>query len=282
LNGLGIDVIVCAKNREKPMANVLRQITNEIPVENLIVIYGTSSDRTRETALKYTEKVYWDEDEGLSAARNIGIKKSSSEIVAMIDTDVILPKGWYQKLMRHFDDNKVAAATGTCIFGYGCTPLQKWWEHFGSLGQETWGCHNVMFRRKTILSIGNFDKRIKGAGEDYDIHKRILEAGFKWIWDKEVVVHHPMNPLEHLKHNIWWAKGVSSLNGEKPFSLSQLFIRIIFMIRGNMENVMIHPILSVYLPFIDVIWIFTDFKTRCSRQKQQRINSPGSLGDLKG
>ena len=282
MKGLGIDVIVCAKNREIPMANVLRQITNEIPVENLIVIYGTSSDRTRETALKYTEKVYWDEDEGLSAARNLGIRKSSSEIVAMIDTDVILPKGWFQKLVRHFDDNKVAAATGTCIFGYGCAPLQKWWEHFGSLGQVTWGCHNVMFRRKTILSIGNFDKRIKGAGEDYDVYKRILEAGFKWVWDKEVVVHHPMNPLEYLKHNIWWAKGVTSLNDEKPFSLSQFFFRIVFMIKGNMENVTIHPILSLYLPFIDVIWLLTDFKTRCLRQKQQRINSPVLLSDLKG
>ena len=81
--GLGIDVVVCAKNREKPIANLLRQITSEIPIENLIVVYGTSSDRTREVALQFTDKVYWDEDEGLGAARNLGIRKSSSEIVSV-------------------------------------------------------------------------------------------------------------------------------------------------------------------------------------------------------
>ncbi len=268
MGGLGIDVIVCAKNREKPMANVLRQIVNEIPVENLIIIYGSSSDRTQEIALEYTEKVYWDEDEGLGAARNLGIRQSSSEIVAMIDTDVILPKDWYQKLIRQFDDKKVAAATGTCIYGYGCTPLQKWWEHFGSFGQVQWGCHNVMFRRNAVLSIGNFDKRIKGAGEDFDVYKRILEAGFKWVWDKEVVVHHPMSALEFMKHNIWWAKGVSSQNGEEPFSIGQLLVRTVFMIRSNIEHITIHPILSLYLPLIDMIWLMTDFKTRCSKQRK--------------
>ena len=270
---MGIDVVVCAKNREKPMARLLKQITSEIPVENLIVVYGSSSDRTREVALQYTEEVYWDEDEGLGAARNLGIRKASSEIVAMVDTDVILPKGWYQNLIRHFDDNKVAAATGTCIYGYGCSPLQKWWEYFGKLADVQWGCHNVMFRRSAVLGIGNFDKRIKGAGEDYDVFKRLLEAGFKWAWAKEVVVYHPMNALEHLEHNIWWARGVSELKVEKPFSASGLFFRILYIVRRNMEHVTIHPILPGYLPIIDLIWLLTDFKTRCSRQRKLALKN---------
>jgi GT2 family glycosyltransferase len=133
-----------------------------------------------------------------------------------------------------------------------------------------------MFRRNAVLSIGNFDKRIKGAGEDYDLHKRLLNAGFRWIWAKEVVVYHPMNPLEHLKHNIWWAKRVTSLNGEKPFSLGGLLFRIVFMIRNNMEYVTIHPILSAYLPLIDMIWLMTDFKTRCSRQRKSVLDEAKS------
>ena len=282
--GLGIDVVVCAKNREKPIANLLRQITSEIPIENLIVVYGTSSDRTREVALQFTDKVYWDEDEGLGAARNLGIRKSSSEIVAMIDTDVILPKDWYKKLVRHFDDSKVAAATGTCIYGYGCSPLQKWWEYFGRLADVQWGCHNVMFRRSAVLSIGNFNKEIKGAGEDYDVFKRLLKAGYKWAWAKEVVVFHPMNAFETLKHNIWWAKGVTSLNGEKPFSAVDLAFRLLYMIRRNMEHVTIHPILSGYLPIVDMIWLMTDFKTRCARQKKSVLNvaAKGMLAGKRG
>jgi cellulose synthase/poly-beta-1,6-N-acetylglucosamine synthase-like glycosyltransferase len=265
---MGIDVVVCAKNSENTMENMLRQIRREIPVENLIIIYGTSFDHTKEISLKYTDKVYWDEDKGLGAARNLGIRKSASEIVAMIDTDVILPKKWYQNLVRHFKNDKIAAAVGTCIYGYGCTPIQKYYEYNSIHHKEgEWGTHNVLFRRNAILKIGNFNKQINGAGEDYDIYKRLIKAGFEWKWDKEVIVYHPITIFQHLKHNIWWAKGITSLKSEKLFSIHQLLGCFLNILKRGIKYSNLHFFLLFYVPFIDLIWLFIDFRSRSLKQK---------------
>jgi cellulose synthase/poly-beta-1,6-N-acetylglucosamine synthase-like glycosyltransferase len=266
---MGIDVVVCAKNREKTMENILRQIKREIPVENLIVIYGTSSDRTKEIALQHTDIVHWDGDEGLAAARHLGIQISSTEIVAMIDTDVILPKNWYHNLIKHFNNNDaVVAVVGTCVYGYGCPPLQKFYESFNRRWDKAWSTSNILFRRDAVLKIGNFNKKIKGAGEDYDIYSRLIEGGYQYIWEEKVVVYHPMTLLEYLKHNIWWAKGSASVKEEKPFTLRQLLSRLLGIIKRGLVFATIHPVLSLYIPINDLIWTLIDIRVRSQRQKK--------------
>ena len=122
---MDLDVVVCAKNRAALLERVLKQIIREIPFRDLIVIYGSSTDGTREVAERYTKSVFWDGDKGLGAARNLGIRKAGSELVAMIDTDVVLTKDWCKRLVRHFENNRVAAVMGATIYGYGYRPIQQ-------------------------------------------------------------------------------------------------------------------------------------------------------------
>ena len=187
-----VDVVVCTKNQAKALDQVLTQIVREIPFENLIVVYGNSTDNTREIASKYTDKVFWDADKGLGAARNMGIQKATSEIVAMIDSDVTLDKGWYSQLIGHFQNPDVAAVMGTCVYGYGCKPLESYWEYQRCNEIINYGCQNTMFRRELVLKVGNFNKAIKGAGEDYDLFQRLLSAGFEWLWIRDASAYHPM------------------------------------------------------------------------------------------
>lgn len=202
---MDLDVVVCAKNRAETMERVLQQIIREIPFRELIVIYASSEDRTKEVAEKYTKKVFWDEDRGIGAARNLGIRKASSELVAMVDTDVVLTKDWYKHLLKHFEDPKVAAVMGTNIYGYGFLPIQRLHEYWRWESPDMGGyTTNTILRRDFVLEVGNFDETIRGAGEDYDLYKRILAAGYRWVWDREVVVHHPMTLSEYLSHLRWW------------------------------------------------------------------------------
>ena len=71
---MDLDVVVCAKNRAEMLERVLRQIIREIPFRELIVIYASSQDKTKEVAEKYTKKIFWDDDRGLAAARNLGFR----------------------------------------------------------------------------------------------------------------------------------------------------------------------------------------------------------------
>lgn len=202
-----LDVVICVRNQGKVLDRLMRQLPRYVPFKNLIVVYGDSADDTKSIAEKYTSLVFWDGNKGLGAARKLGMAKATSEIVAMIDSDVILGKGWYNQLISQFNNPKTAAAMGTCVYGYGCKPLEAYWEYLRRIGENNYGCHNTMFRREVILQVGNFKDTIKGAGEDYDLYLRLLNAGYDWVWVRAASAYHPMRLGDYYKHLRWWAQG---------------------------------------------------------------------------
>jgi glycosyltransferase involved in cell wall biosynthesis len=259
---MDLDVVVCAKNRAGTLEQILRQIKHEIPYKDLIVIYGASDDETEEIAKKYTDKVFWDEDRGLGAARNLGVRKASSELVAMIDSDVILTTGWHKRLMKHVGDPKVAAAMGTTIYGYGLLPIQRLWEYWQRTTPVKWGCTNTIFKRDCVLKVGNFDEAIRGAGEDYDLYKRILAAGYKWVQDREVVVYHPMNLSEYLNHTYWWEEAIPLMRDlavqVRTYSLFKIYCRLAYQLLKSVEkgvrlSRIVDPRMLFYVPMLEAI-----------------------------
>ena len=288
---MNLDVVVCAKNRADALEKALQQITREVPFRDLIVVYASSKDRTKEIAEKYTKKVFWDEDKGLGAARNLGMRKASSELVAMIDTDIILTKDWYKRLKKHFQDPKVAAAMGTPIYGYGCLPIQRLSEYERWMGGTLWGCTNTIFKRDSVLEVGNFDETISGAGEDYDLFKRLLAAGYKWVWDKEVVVYHPMSLPEYFHHFAWW-RGCTPLIRElivqvRNHSLFRIYCRFAYSILKSFQegvrlSLIVHPTMLFYIPMLNVVKVRAQIKglkkMLCSEGIHKKPNNPREDG----
>ncbi|MBP3475994.1 MAG: glycosyltransferase family 2 protein [Lachnospiraceae bacterium] len=84
-----ISVCIITKNEEK---NIEKCLAPLIPYNFEIIIVDTgSTDRTKEIALKYTDKVYdfeWIDD--FSAARNFSLKKASHNYVLVLDSDEFL------------------------------------------------------------------------------------------------------------------------------------------------------------------------------------------------
>lgn len=278
LETMDLDVVVCAKNRAEALERILKQIIREIPFRNLIVIYGSSKDGTKQVAEKYTKKVFWDGDKGLGAARNMGIRKTESELVAMIDTDVVLTKDWYKHVMRHFDDPKVAAAMGTTLYGYGNPLVRRHFEYCLSWMHEWWGCTNTVFRRGVLLEIGNFDERIHGAGEDYDLFRRMSSAGYRWVWDREFVVYHPMSFSEYLHRFGWWAKATPIVRElvvqAETWSLFRIYCRYAYSTlesfkEGVRLSFVLHPTMMFFVPLFE----FVTVTARLSELKKSLIAS---------
>jgi glycosyltransferase involved in cell wall biosynthesis len=255
---------VCAKNQSIPLGRVLSQIVRGVPFENLIVVFGTSRDETRETAAKYTDKVFWDEDKGLGAARSLGMRKAESEIVAMIDSDVILGENWYSQLIGHFQDPDVAAVMGTCVYGYGCKPLEAYWEYQRRNERVNWGCQNTMFRRELVLNVGNFNEQIKGAGEDYELYQRLLRASYKWLWVREASAYHPMTMIEYINHVRWWSRGKPYIDEAAQWAAKTSIFRVysrqmLYLIesfsKGVKLSVDVDPVFLLYWPALRMIQV---------------------------
>ena len=90
---LSVGMIV--KNEEKHLDNclsALKNLTDHIPSELIIVDTG-STDKTRDIALKYTDKVYdfeWIND--FAAARNFGLEKAKGKWFMFLDADEYFDK----------------------------------------------------------------------------------------------------------------------------------------------------------------------------------------------
>ena len=92
-NKIILSVGMIVKNEEEHLENclsALKKLLDNVPSELIIVDTG-STDRSKEIAYKYTDKVYdfeWIAD--FSAARNYGLKKAKGEWFMFIDADEYL------------------------------------------------------------------------------------------------------------------------------------------------------------------------------------------------
>ncbi len=185
-----------AYNEEKQIGGCLESVLKETAGKHydveIIVVNNASSDRTSEVALSYPGvRVVDQPKKGLTWARHAGYLAATGELIANIDADTRLPKGWLDRVFREFESNeKLVALSGPYIYydlpfltGVG-VKLFYW------AGYLTYLFNHFIFRRAGMLQGGNFivwkdaiekiggyDLDISFYGEDTDIAKRIQKVG---------------------------------------------------------------------------------------------------------
>ena len=110
----------------KPLVSVIAPIYNEkktleINIEKIrtaladysheiIIVDGYSTDRTREIAAKYADKVIYQISKGVGGARNDGAREAKGRILVFTDADVVFPKNWLERIISYFekDDDLIA------------------------------------------------------------------------------------------------------------------------------------------------------------------------------
>jgi len=110
-----ISIIIPAYNEEKDIKDVLESINKQNYPKDLIetiVIDDKSTDKTAEIASKYNVKIIKGKHKGVGAARNLGIKKASGDIILFVDADQILDKNYVKEIVNIFQNKNIAGISG--------------------------------------------------------------------------------------------------------------------------------------------------------------------------
>ncbi len=113
-----VDVVMLTKNSQHLLSRCLASVYRNVPMKNLIVIDGYSTDRTKEILEQFNRKygnVMLFQMEGSRAkARTEGIRKVTTEWFLFVDSDVLLCRDWFKKAQRDLADG-VGAVWGLNI-----------------------------------------------------------------------------------------------------------------------------------------------------------------------
>jgi GT2 family glycosyltransferase len=113
---LDVSVVVCSHNGAVHLPAVLASLHKQTLAagrfETLVVDDG-SSDPTSAIAAEHGARVITlDENCGLAAARNAGVRAARAEIVAFTDDDCVCDPGWLEQLLEPFSNPAVLAVGG--------------------------------------------------------------------------------------------------------------------------------------------------------------------------
>lgn len=186
---LPVTVIVPVRNAESMADECLASIFRAKPHE-VIVVDGNSIDHTLEIVSKYPAKIISDGGRGVPAARMMGIEVALSDVVVLIDVDIVLPDGALEALYTEFVEGSYDALQAglESISGDGYWGRALTMHHNRGRSKNWPGVMATIFRRQILLDY-RFDERFR-SGEDIELRWRLQKANLKMGVSKKIIVTH--------------------------------------------------------------------------------------------
>lgn len=232
-----ISVLVCTYNRSRTLAATLESVVSQTLPQRcgweILVVDNNSKDETRKVVegfqRRYPELVryFFEPQQGVSFARNAGIREARGEILAFIDDDETAQSRWLQSLTASLHSGEWAGTGGRVLPPPGFSP-PRWLstiESFvngplasfdrglnaGELSEPPFGA-NMAFRREVFDKLGGFRTDLGRSGnsmvsnEDTEFGRRVMAAGLRLRYEPSALTYHPVE--EYRLHReyflVWW------------------------------------------------------------------------------
>ena len=276
-----VSVIITTKNEEPNIENCLKSI-KEQSYSNLeiIVVDNNSTDKTKELALKYTDKVY-DKGPERSAQRNYGmIDKSSGEYVMYVDADMILAFDLVKNCVKTMETGNIAALwIPEIVLGKSFFSRCRRFERTFYNGTVIDGAR--FFKKTKFVEVGGFDISMSGP-EDWDIDKKIKRENIRLLDNSErsvsnfyhflkergvnanqysAVIYHneaEFNLKKYLDKKGYYAKsfeayinkwGKNEADIKKQFGIGYRYFGVFFE-KEKWKKLLAHPVLTLGMYFL--------------------------------
>ena len=225
-----LSIIICTYNREKYIRPLLESIAkNDYPTADyeIVLVDNNCTDNTRgvcemfatvhpEVNLHYVVET----EQGLSAARNKGIKEAKGDIIIYVDDDALVDSDYIRIYAEHFATHPDTMAAGGPIEPLYETEEPLWmspytkalltaWMNYGDQIREYPngrypGGGNAAYRKEVFDRVGLFNTELgrKGnlllASEEKDIFDKMKALEMKVLYLPTPVLHHciPQAKLE--------------------------------------------------------------------------------------
>jgi glycosyltransferase involved in cell wall biosynthesis len=184
-----LTAVVPVRNGEALLPGCLAALDRN-GVGNVVVVDGRSSDRSWTIAVEHGAMVVSDEGRGLPYARALGARTATTDLVLLVDVDVVFPDGGVAALVREFLEGGYAAlqAGQESVGGPGYWGRALANHHRTGRSRHWFGLVATVFRRDELLSIG-FDDEFR-SGEDIELRWRLRGLGRTAGVSRGVVVQH--------------------------------------------------------------------------------------------
>jgi len=194
---------------KKCLDSVLKTDYHDLEV---IVVDNASTDGSQELVKKYYPQVILIENEknlGFCVGNNIGIKRTTGDIIILLNNDTIVDRSWVKEILKFAQDPRVGIV-GCRLYFPGTKIIQSlgfkkrflgFWESIGA-GQEDngqfgkVGCVDYVsgaalaIKRDVLDKIGLLDPAFYAYLEDADLCYRARRAGYEVVTSNAIVYHY--------------------------------------------------------------------------------------------
>jgi glycosyltransferase involved in cell wall biosynthesis len=237
------------KNGAQTLPAVLARIAAVIPdtaVNQRLIVDDQSSDNTPQIAQSYGWAVIPNEGKGISDGANIALRHVETDTFISFEQDLLLARGWWQKIPRYLSDSKTAIASGVRFVYY--PPVLKKLQEYTAAGYKSHDqegkffpyvktLDNTIYKTDILRRLGGFPKLPFSAGVDHVLAQHVYSAGYRWKVDYDMhSIHLRTGLADELAHNYWYGACSDQLEASlkrRPLKTRRLLQRLLFTpVRG--------------------------------------------------
>jgi len=260
-----ISVVICTYRRPGMLRMAIESLLNQTLAAKeyeIIVIDNNSQDGTRDVVHNYIEagsnKVCYvlEEQQGLSHARNTGVRVARGNVIAFLDDDAVADAKWLASLLEVYDSVPDAWAVGGKVLPIWGSERPQWLRDsmLRSLSTVEWGNErrllkwperiigtNCSFRTRVFSEVGLFATNLGRqailllGNEDTEIQQRIHELGKLIFYTPHAVVYHHV-PRERMTKKYFYSRAYGTGRSQAILTTRQDNV-IVFLKRAFFSGV---------------------------------------------
>lgn len=273
-----VSVVIITKNRKRFLRRCIRSVRKQkLKGKKEIVVVDSSGRPSKIRGVKYI----YDENLGMAAARNVGVKNSKYNLIYFIDDDCICAKDCLQELVNSIGNNGgvggAVLAPKTNLIGQTVSYIGypaggvRWYHKFkgSKVKVNRLSTCNCLYKRRVIQKVKGFNEKLRYGTEDDDLSRKVMKKRYSLIYNPKAIVHHI--PRENIVSVFKWffKRGIARVYLRNPdeqlkilFSFPRSsFLKFLFILL----MIFIFNIFGLVISYFIILTLFEkkliDFKT---------------------